>query len=174
MAATTKDAMPVADSARERSSMTSARSLKQLGLFMGGAAFLGLSSIMTRRALIRKYHAVTPKFFTNSQHSSNTVNGAVEAFEALTIATSYVFSGAFMFVGGALWACDVSTVEELRTMLRKQMGVEVQPGGDAETDKQIEEWMVGILAKKEMKEMAKELAKGPPPSLDKAWKKEER
>lgn len=152
--------------------MTSTRSLKQLGIFMGGAAFVGLSSLITRRAIVRKYHTTMPKFYTNSHNSSPGVNGAVEALEAFTIATSYVCSSALMLVGGTLWACDISTVEECRQALRRQMGVEVRPGGDAETDKEIEEWMVSILAKKEMKEMAKELAKGPPQSLDKAWKKD--
>lgn len=65
---------------------------------------------------------------------------------------------------------DISNVDEFRTVARRQMyGVHGSGDGsdtgrkvDEEAEKEIEEWMAGVLAKKEVREMAKEMARGPP------------
>lgn len=119
-----------------------------------------------------------PRWFQDATLHRPTVNGAFEAAEALGLATLNVFSITSLIVGGTAWALDISSVEEVRARLRRKMvgahGIE----GDEETlkegDREIEEWFTGkVLAKKGWREMAEELAKGPPGEVDDDRKKKD-
>lgn len=50
-------------------------------------------------------------------------------------------------------ATDISSVEELRERVRSNIGEEVEGA-----EEEFQEWMVGVLASKEVKEKAKRLA----------------
>jgi hypothetical protein len=139
-------------------SIFSKRSLRQLGLFFGGAAFFGFASIITRRSLVRRYKATVPKFFQQSNRPNTEVNGAMEAFEALTIATVNVFSLSIMFTGGMLWAFDISSLEDMRRKLRGGLGIDGEERGNA-AEEEIEEWLATVLARKDEKERQKKATK---------------
>jgi len=139
-------------------SIFSKRSLRQLGLFFGGAAFYGLASIITRRSLVRRYKATVPKFFQQSNRPNAEVNGAMEAFEALTIATVNVFSLSIMFTGGMLWAFDISSLEDMRRKLRGGLGIDGERRENA-AEEEMEEWLATVLARKDEKERQKKATK---------------
>jgi len=136
------------------SSFFSRRSARQLGLFFAGAGFVGLSSIITRRSLVRRYKATMPKFYQQSNRPHE-VNGAVEAFEALNIATINVISVGMMLTGGALWALDISSVEDMRREVRGGIGVDAGGRTDKEAEEEIEEWLASVFARKDMKDLVK-------------------
>jgi len=103
------------------------------------------------------------------------VDGGVEAAEALTLATINVGSIALMFGGGALWAFDISTVEDFRKKVRKGMDLD---GGDdeasAKAEEDVEEWMAIVMARmqgKSEEDIAKMVAqvgqKGEDPEIKK-------
>ncbi|KAK7529431.1 hypothetical protein IWX46DRAFT_617222 [Phyllosticta citricarpa] len=127
------------------------RSLRQLGLFCAGATFMTVTQLVTRRARVRRYIACKPKFYQPNTQPYTQANGAIEAFEALNLATLSVVSAAMMFTGGAMWAMDVSSVEDLRAKVRHRVGT----GDTQQSDEEIEEWIASILARKEMKEAVK-------------------
>ena len=152
-----------------------ARSRRQLSLFFAGATFFALSSVITRRSLIRRRKAGIPAFYHPNPNtylqlrSHNEVNGAVEAFEALNIASVNVVSLSFMLTGGLLWAMDISSLEDLRRRVRG-LGLLVDEHGreisdqthglhDAQrikdADEELEEWIATILARKEDKDRRK-------------------
>jgi hypothetical protein len=141
-----------------QSSVFSRRSLRQLGLFFGGAAFFGFASVITRRSLVRRYKATVPKFFQQSNRPNAEVNGAMEAFEALTIATVNVFSLSIMFTGGMLWAFDISSLEDMRRKLRGGLGRDGE-GRENAAEEEMEEWLATVLARKDEKERQKEATK---------------
>ena len=86
------------------------------------------------------------------------INGALEAIEALNVATINVLSVAMMAVGGGLWALDINSLEEGRVKMRRAMGVEVYGKTEEEASDEIEEWIANTLARKEVKERARERA----------------
>jgi hypothetical protein len=141
-----------------QSSVFSNRSLRQLGLFFGGAAFFGLASVITRRSLVRRYKATVPKFFQQSNRPNGKVDGAIEAFEALTIATVNVFSLSIMFTGGMLWAFDISSLEDMRRKLRGGLGIGGE-GRENAAEEEMEEWLATVLARKDEKERQKNTTK---------------
>lgn len=131
------------------------RSRKQLSVFFAGAAFFGLSTLITRRALVRRYKASIPRYFQPSnQPPSTPVNGAMEAFEALNIATVNVLSLSTMIGGGLLWAFDVWGLQDMRTKLRGAL--RFTEGGERDAEEEFEEWLATTLARKERKEGSKE------------------
>jgi hypothetical protein len=144
-----------------QSSVFSRRSLRQLGLFLGGAAFFGLASVITRRSLVRRYKASAPKFFQQSNRPNAEVDGAMEAFEALTIATVNVFSLSIMFTGGTLWAFDISSLEDMRRKLRGGPGIDGE-GRENAAEEEMEEWLATVLARKDEKERQKQAIKDVP------------
>src|SRR5436853_1294828 len=79
-------------SPESQSAAFSTRSIRQLGLFFGGAVFLACAQVITRRSLVRRYKSTIPKFYQPSNRPNADVNGALEAFEALSIATVNVLS----------------------------------------------------------------------------------
>jgi len=126
-----------------QSSLFSQRSRRQLGLFFAGAGFFAVSSIITRRSLLRRYKATVPKFYQPSNRA-NEVNGAIEAFEALNIATINVLSVGMMLGGGLLYAFDISSLDDMRKHVRASIGVD-GPRTDEDAEKEIEEWIASVL-----------------------------
>lgn len=103
------------------------------------------------------------------------VGASLDAFEALTLATMNVASFGVMMVGGAAWAADISSVEELRTRVKAKLNPEGKT--DAEEEEDLEEWMASVLARlqgknqKSLEDMMKELQEK---EAAKASKKEEK
>ncbi|KAF3069014.1 hypothetical protein GL218_08093 [Daldinia childiae] len=147
---------------RPRPPILSQRSLKQLGLYFAGASFLTLSTIITRRAVVRKQLATIPKFYHQSYQQVNKIDsdGSLIALEALNLATLNVIGFGIMMTGGLSWAFDISSVDDLRSMARGHVG----PSGgrtDEEAEREIEEWVAKVLGRKESKEDTKKpLEKG--------------
>lgn len=79
------------------------------------------------------------------------MNGAIEAFEALNIATVNVTSFAMMVAGGLLWAFDISSLEDLRRKVRGGMGVDGSGRSEREAEEEMEEWLATVLARREEK-----------------------
>lgn len=85
------------------------------------------------------------------------VNGAMEAFEALNLATLNVASAAIMLSGGMLWAFDIGGLEDMRKKVRTNMGLDPDRT-DKEEEEEIEEWFATVLARKEFKHLRGEIA----------------
>ncbi|KAK2625409.1 hypothetical protein QTJ16_004721 [Diplocarpon rosae] len=132
------------------SSFFSQRSRRQLGLFAAGAGFFLLSAAVTRRSIIRRHRAFVPKFYEPSNRVAPEVNGAVEAAEALAIATINVASVGIMSTGGLLWAFDISSLDDLKRRVRRNMGVSIERT-DQDAEEEIEEWFATVLSRKEFK-----------------------
>lgn len=135
---------PSAPPSEPQSHFFSQRSRRQLGFFFAGAGFVAVSSIITRRSLVRKYKATFPKFYQPSNAPNHGINGAMEAFEALNIATINVASIGLMLTGGLLYAFDISSLNDMRRNVRKSIGVDVERS-DQEVEKEIEEWFATVL-----------------------------
>ncbi|KAG0650522.1 hypothetical protein D0Z07_3136 [Hyphodiscus hymeniophilus] len=137
----TSQAVPASES---HSTFFSQRSRRQLGLFFAGAGFFAVTSLITRRSLVRRYKATVPKFYQPSNRANFEVNGAVEAFEALNIATINVLSVSMMVGGGLLYAFDISSLEDMRQYIRRHIGTD-GPRTDQDAEKEIEEWIARTL-----------------------------
>ncbi|KAI1392575.1 uncharacterized protein F4822DRAFT_132977 [Hypoxylon trugodes] len=146
-----------------RPSIFSQRSLKQLGLFFAGAGFLTLSTLITRRAVVRKRIATIPKFYNQSNRTVDKMqsDSSLIALEALNLATLNVMGFGIMVTGGLSWAFDVSNIDDLRRMARGHIGPD---GGrtDEEAEREVEEWVAKVLLRKEPKEQEAK----PPPKKD--------
>jgi hypothetical protein len=60
-----------------------------------------------------------------------------------------------MVRGGLSWAFDISSLDDMRQKVRTNMGVDpIRKDEDAE--KEIEEWMASVLARKEFKALRAE------------------
>lgn len=132
------------------SSIATARTIRQFSLVLAGTAFVGLSTLVTKRALVRRYKAVLPKFYQPNNRPTP-VNGGFEAFEALSLATINVFSWGVLMTGGTLWALDISSMEDLRTKFREKMGIDAGGKAKQDADEEMEEWLATVLARKEVK-----------------------
>ncbi|KAH6671764.1 hypothetical protein B0J14DRAFT_564362 [Halenospora varia] len=135
-----------------RSPFFSQRSARQLGLFAFGTAFFAASTVITRRSLVRRYKATVPKFYQQSNRPNTDVNGAMEAFEALNIATINVVSVGIMATGGLLWAFDISSLDDMRRKVRTKMGA-TGSLEDKDAEEEIEEWFATVLSRKEFKHL---------------------
>jgi hypothetical protein len=80
------------------------------------------------------------------------VNGAMEAFEALNIATINVLSAGMMATGGLIWAFDISSLEDMRSKVRKTMGGNGS-SEDQAAEEELEEWFASVLSRKEFKHL---------------------
>ena len=58
-------------------------------------------------------------------------------------------------VGGGAFAFDISTLEELREKFRASERGEEWEGQKRAAEEEFEEWVVGVLARKELKEKVK-------------------
>ncbi|TVY56146.1 Altered inheritance of mitochondria protein 11 [Lachnellula cervina] len=135
-----------------RSSFFSQRSRRQLGLFCAGAGFFAVSMAITRRSLVRRYKATIPKFYQPNNRPGFEVNGAMEALEALNLATINVLSVSMMVGGGLAWALDISSLDDMRRKVRINMGMDASQE-DSEAEEEIEGMIATILARKEFKHL---------------------
>ena len=76
----------------------------------------------------------------------------MEAVEALNIATVNVMSFAMMATGGALYAFDISGMEDFRRKVRGGLGIDGSGRGEREAEEEMEEWLATVLRRKEEKE----------------------
>jgi len=94
-----------------------------------------------------------PTFYHPSNLPPRTpVNGALEAFEALNIATINVASFMMMMTGGVLWAADISSLEELRRKVRGGLGVDGTGRGESDVEEDWEEWLARVVERRREKE----------------------
>jgi hypothetical protein len=128
-------------------------------IFAAGLAFTALSLLITRRSLARR-HLATKASYTNSpahtQAQTAKVSGAMEAMEALNIATINVFSLATLVTGGALWYFDIATMDDARRKFRGGLGVDGSGRSEVEAEEDFEEWLASVLSRKEAKERRRE------------------
>lgn len=143
-------APPAPTASESESAFFSQRSRRQLGLFAAGVGFFALSTVVTRRSIVKRYKASIPKFYQPNNQPNTGINGAFEALEALNIATINVFSVGIMATGGFLWAFDISSLDDIRQKVRRNMGGNPE-GTDEDAEKEIEEWFGSVLARKEFK-----------------------
>jgi hypothetical protein len=85
------------------------------------------------------------------QHQARNVNGAVEAVEALNIATVSVLSLAMMSTGGLLWYFDINSMDDARRKLRGGLGVDGSGRDEKQAEEEFEEWMATVLSRKDAK-----------------------
>lgn len=134
----------------------SARSRKQFLLLAAGSSFVLFSTTITRRALHARRLATIPKFYGQNNHPPSNFHGPTEALSALNIATLNVAAVSMMVVGGTLWAADISTLEELRRKVRGGLGVDGTGRTERDVEEEFEEWLAGVLKRKEEKERRRE------------------
>ncbi|KAK1758518.1 hypothetical protein QBC47DRAFT_358362 [Echria macrotheca] len=143
---------------REPTPVLSRRSFRQLGLYFGGCVFMGLSILITRRAVSRHILRSRPKFFSTNTYSltastlgpgkeavlEETKKDPLIALEALNLATLNVFSFAIMMAGGASWALDLSSIEDVKTLAQRSLhrnAVNI----DEEEEQEVTEWFAKAL-----------------------------
>ncbi|KAJ5692293.1 hypothetical protein N7462_001716 [Penicillium macrosclerotiorum] len=130
-----------------------------LKLMLGGMVFVTLSVYITRRASIRKRIACIPPFYSSSIYFQPKANGAMEAFEALNLATINVFSFAIMATGGVMYALDVNGIEDMRRLMRGGLENAAAGKSDEELEQDITEWVASVLGDRFEKQLEKERAK---------------
>lgn len=126
-------------------------------LLLGGIAFFCFSSLVTRRALHRRRLASIPPFYTSSVYHQPRVNGAIEAIEALNIATINVVSVSMVFVGGALCALNVNSLDDMRRLIRGGTGADGTGRTETDLEAELEEWIAGVLDRKERRKKGESL-----------------
>lgn len=136
----------------EKTPITSPRSLSQMSIFFLGASLFMVSASVTSRAVYRRQIRAIPRFFVPNTNPHEYFSPWLDAVQALGIATMNVTSVGVMVVGGTLWAFDISTMTEMRAILRGRLGYEafddeskkllgyegpLQPVGKSELEAQI-------------------------------------
>jgi hypothetical protein len=84
-----------------------------------------------------------------AQAAEAKAGGPLMAIEALNLATLNVISFAVMFVGGMSFAFDISSIDELRAKARQVIGGAAGGRTDEEAEREVEEWVARVLARKE-------------------------
>ncbi|KAJ6112023.1 hypothetical protein N7523_008084 [Penicillium sp. IBT 18751x] len=130
-----------------------------LKLFLGGIAFSAFSVYITRRANIRKQLACIPPFYSSSLYHQPNVNGAMEAFEALNLATINVFSFGMLTLGGTMYALDINGIEDARKIMRSGLEGTAQGKSDEDLENDVQEWVASVLGNRFEKQLEKERAK---------------
>ena len=121
------------------------------------------SIALTRRAIYRKQFGGVPKFV--SQHPplpSGTPapgvkspagdaksDGAMDAFQALNLATLNCISFGIMLTGGLSYAFDISSLQDLKQKARRTI-YNYPPGGeksDEDVERELEEWAASLLVR---------------------------
>jgi len=135
-----------------RSSIFSKRSRDQLGIFLGGAGFLMISVLVSRRAVAKHMKAARMRYFqpNNLQGRKGTQADPKDPLipiEALGLATLNVMSFGMMAAGGTAWALDISSIDDIRRMARRSI---YGPAGrlDEDAEKQVAEWVANTLGLK--------------------------
>jgi hypothetical protein len=122
-------------------------------------AFFALSVYITRRANIRKRLACIPPYYSSSIYFQPNVNGAMEAFEALNLATINVISFSMMATGGVMCALGVNGLEDMRRLMRGSLEGVAAGKSDEELEKDVAEWVSSVLGDRFDKQLEKEKAK---------------
>lgn len=144
---------------------------RNLKLLLGGAVFVPLTLLLTRRAMHRRFVSTIPPYYTSTTFHRPRVHGAVDGLEAFSLATLNVAAFAMLASGAAAWTLDVNSVEDLRDVMRrvtrKQVGVESggvdgaaggeRPRTDEEIETDLQEWVAGVLARQFQEETRKEV-----------------
>jgi hypothetical protein len=134
---------------------------RNLKLFLGGIAFFSLSVWVTRRASIKKRLDCIPPFYSSSLYFQPKVNGAGEAFEALSLASLNVFSFGMMTTGAAMYALDINGLDDARRFMRVAMQGDIDETGksDEQLEQEVTEWVTNMLGDRFTKQLEKERAK---------------
>ncbi len=124
-------------------------------IFGAGALFCAFSLVITRRAFARKRFASNLAFYNNAPahqaDQATKVNGAVEAMEALSLATLNVLSVSMMATGGAMWYMNINSLADARRTIRGGLGVDGSGRSEKDAEEDFEEWLATTLARKETK-----------------------
>ena len=126
---------------------------RQNALLYGGLAFTFLSLFVTRRTLLRKKLQLPPATAAGASKDAPSppkVDGALEAAEALGIATLNVFSIAMAATGAAITYFEIADIEDMREQFRSAAGYDIH-AGDSAADREIEAWVAEVLARKDGK-----------------------
>jgi hypothetical protein len=126
-------------------------------IFGAGCAFFALSLLITRRSFARRRilaHPAVPlsEISRPAPTTKPHVSPALEAFEALNIATINVLSLATLSTGAALWYLDINSMEDARRKLRGGLGVDGTGRDEKQAEEEFEEWMASVLSRKEGRE----------------------
>ncbi|KAJ5798014.1 uncharacterized protein N7503_007310 [Penicillium pulvis] len=134
---------------------------RNLKLFLGGVAFFSLSVWVTRRASIKKRLDCIPPFYSSSLYFQPKVNGAGEAFEALSLASLNVFSFGMMTTGAAMYALDINGLDDARRFMKVAMSGDIDETGksDEQLEQEVTEWVTNLLGDRFTKQLEKERAK---------------
>ncbi|KAK0942780.1 hypothetical protein LTR29_005689 [Friedmanniomyces endolithicus] len=123
------------------------RQRRQDVLLYGGLLFTFLSLLITRRSLQRK-KIPFPETFQTSNAPPPKTEGALDAAEALGLATLNTCSIAMLAAGVGMKWFDIADVEDLRDVVRKGVGFDVY-GGDSQADREVEGWIADVLSRKD-------------------------
>lgn len=134
-------------------SINSLRSIKQMTLCIAGSAFFAFSALITRRAVARRYLATVPRFYAPSNcHPSENINGRLEAWKALSLATMNLASFMVMMTGGTLWAFDISSLDDLRRKVPKRPVGKSTEADERSAEQEWEAFVAGSTASNKEKE----------------------
>lgn len=129
-------------------------------IFGAGVAFFAFSMLITRRAFARKRLQAHPAFYTdapaNVARQAAKTSGAMEALEALNIATINVLSVALVTSGAAMWYLDINSMSDARRLLRGGLGVDGTGRDETHAEEEFEEWMATVLSRRDSKEKSKD------------------
>ncbi|KAL2166579.1 hypothetical protein VTG60DRAFT_2474 [Thermothelomyces hinnuleus] len=142
----------------------SARSLRQLSLFLGGAGFFYLSVMVTRRAVARHRLASRLKFYEPNNLSTGwgllkdeellrampRHKDPLVALEALNLATLNTVAFAVMAAGGVSWALDISNLDDLKRYARRR-AVQFRGERDEAAEREVAEWLMKTFGIEEKK-----------------------
>jgi hypothetical protein len=112
---------PKPEVAYERTTITSARSLQQLSVFLFGGACILASTAITRKAVWRRQLRVKPKFYEPNTNPHEYFSPFQDAIQALNLATMNCVSVGIMALGGILWTFDISSLREAQASLRGRL-----------------------------------------------------
>ena len=145
--------MVTSDRSSQPSEPTSLRSFKQMTLFLAGSTFFAFSALITRRAVARRYLATVPRFYAPSNcHPSDNINGRLEAWKALSLATMNLASFMIMMTGGTLWAFDISSMDDLWRTLPKRPVVKSTEADERDAEQEWEAFVAGPTARNQEQE----------------------
>ena len=151
----TQQSLPQRDGSTQQSTLSDLRNRNKV-IFGAGLAFFALSMVISRRAFVRRRLASNPAFYTNAPghhaEQAKKASPAMEAFEALNIATVNVLSITMLATGGTLWYLDINTMAEARKFVRGGLGVDGTGKSETEAEEEFEEWMATTLARKDAKD----------------------
>lgn len=123
------------------------RDIRQLGLFVSGAAFMAASILISRRSVVRRQIDAFPKFYTSNRNPArfDSSDRSLLAVQAFGLATLNVMSFGVLLTGGITWGWDLCSLTELRE--RSRAATRGSGKVDPEEEKALKEMMDGLLAK---------------------------